>query len=149
MFFVLEVLILRKKVGNGEDTIDGIPLKQQYPRLYTLKSTKHITMAEKLNQSYLSWSYRRDPKGGIEEEQQNVLLSRLSDVILPNMRDHWVWSLEASGEFSVKSVRSLIDNSLLPKEDVQTRWGKVVPIKINVFAWRVRLDKLPTRLNLS
>nr|GEU35318.1 RNA-directed DNA polymerase, eukaryota [Tanacetum cinerariifolium] len=38
---------------------------------------------------------------------------------------------------------------LLPKGDVQTRWVKVVPIKIIVFAWRARLDKLPTRLNLS
>nr|GEV28411.1 RNA-directed DNA polymerase, eukaryota [Tanacetum cinerariifolium] len=58
-------------------------------------------------------------------------------------------SKEASGDFSVTSVRRLIDDYLLPKGDVQTRWVKVVPIKINVFAWRVRLDKLPTRLNLS
>ncbi|GJR08480.1 RNA-directed DNA polymerase, eukaryota [Tanacetum coccineum] len=89
------------------------------------------------------------PRGGIEEEQQNMLFSRLSGVILPNMRDHWVWSLEASGEFSITSARRLINNYLLPKGDVQTRWVKVVPIKINVFAWRVRLEKLPTRLNLS
>ncbi|GKA78947.1 putative ribonuclease H-like domain-containing protein, partial [Tanacetum coccineum] len=27
--------------------------------------------------------------------------------------------------------------------------GEVVPIKINIFAWKVCLDKLPTRLNLS
>ncbi|GKD38235.1 RNA-directed DNA polymerase, eukaryota [Tanacetum coccineum] len=65
------------------------------------------------------------------------------------MLDRWVWSLQASGEFSVKPARSLIDDSLLPKEDVHIRWVKVIPIKINVFAWRVRLDKLPTRLNLS
>ncbi|GJW88208.1 RNA-directed DNA polymerase, eukaryota, partial [Tanacetum coccineum] len=30
-----------------------------------------------------------------------------------------------------------------------TRWVKVVPIKINIFAWKVCLDRLPTRLNLS
>nr|GEV91858.1 RNA-directed DNA polymerase, eukaryota [Tanacetum cinerariifolium] len=30
-----------------------------------------------------------------------------------------------------------------------TRWVKTVPIKINIFAWKVCLDKLPTRLNLS
>ncbi|GJQ99637.1 hypothetical protein Tco_0522622 [Tanacetum coccineum] len=48
------------------------------------------------------------------------------------------------GEFSVKSVHSHIDDTLLPKEDVRTRWVNVVPIKINVFAWRVRLDILPT-----
>ncbi|GJT04570.1 hypothetical protein Tco_0839032 [Tanacetum coccineum] len=53
------------------------------------------------------------------------------------------------GEFSVKSVRQLIDDLILPKEEVATRWVKVWPIKINVFAWRVRLDKLPTQLNLS
>ena len=53
------------------------------------------------------------------------------------MLDRWIWSLEASGEFSVNSVRSFIDDTLFPKEDVHTRWVKVVPIKINVFAWRV------------
>nr|GEZ86266.1 RNA-directed DNA polymerase, eukaryota [Tanacetum cinerariifolium] len=58
-------------------------------------------------------------------------------------------SLEASGDFLVTSARCLIDDYLLPKEDVQTRWVKVVSIKINVFTWRVCLDKLPTRLNLS
>nr|GEX38647.1 RNA-directed DNA polymerase, eukaryota, reverse transcriptase zinc-binding domain protein [Tanacetum cinerariifolium] len=105
--------------------------------------------AEKINHPSLSWSYRREPRGGIEEEQQNMLFSRISGVILPNMRDRWIWSLEASGDFWVTSARHLIDDYLFPKGDVQTRWVKVVPIKINVFAWRVRLDKLPTRLNLS
>ncbi|GKB40685.1 hypothetical protein Tco_0885627 [Tanacetum coccineum] len=60
-----------------------------------------------------------------------------------------VWSLEATCEFSIKSVRQLIDDLVLPKEKVTKMWVKVMPIKINVFAWRVRLDKLPTRLNLS
>nr|GEV77847.1 hypothetical protein [Tanacetum cinerariifolium] len=74
---------------------------------------------------------------------------RISGVILPNMRDRWILSFEALGDFLVTSARRLIDDYLLPKGDVQTRWVKVVPIKINVFTWRVRLDKLPTRLNLS
>ncbi|GKD79127.1 hypothetical protein Tco_1341748, partial [Tanacetum coccineum] len=78
-------------------------------------------VAEKLNHSSLVWSYRRAPRGGIEEEQRCILISRIGGVILPNMLDRWVWSLEASGEFSVKSVRSLINDTLLPKEDVHTR----------------------------
>ncbi|GJU36469.1 RNA-directed DNA polymerase, eukaryota [Tanacetum coccineum] len=60
-----------------------------------------------------------------------------------------VWSLEATSEFFVKSIRQLIDDSILSNEKVTTRWVKVTPIKINVFAWIVRLDKLPVRLNLS
>ncbi|GJU26011.1 RNA-directed DNA polymerase, eukaryota [Tanacetum coccineum] len=65
------------------------------------------------------------------------------------MYDRWVWSLVSSGEFSVKSVRKYIDDILLPKEPVQTRWVKVVPIKVNILAWIVWLDNLPTRFNLS
>ncbi|GJV30309.1 RNA-directed DNA polymerase, eukaryota [Tanacetum coccineum] len=56
---------------------------------------------------------------------------------------------DPSGDFSVKSTREFIDDSMLPKTDVPTRWVKSIPIKINIFAWRVSLDKLPTRLNLS
>ncbi|GJT58123.1 ribonuclease H-like domain-containing protein [Tanacetum coccineum] len=160
MFFIIKVLtflsLMRKKVVNGEETLfwkdswfDWISLKQQFTRLYLLESNKHINVAEKMNQPSLSWSYRREPGGGIEEEQQNMLFSKISGVILPNMRDRWIWSLEASGDFSVTTARHLIDDHLLPKGDVPTRWVKAVPIKINVFAWRVCLDKLPTRLNLS
>nr|GEX58881.1 RNA-directed DNA polymerase, eukaryota [Tanacetum cinerariifolium] len=61
----------------------------------------------------------------------------------------WYWSLEGSHEFSVKSSRILIDNTILPKAEVPTKWLRVVPIKINVHALRVCLDRLPTRANLS
>ncbi|GJZ97413.1 RNA-directed DNA polymerase, eukaryota [Tanacetum coccineum] len=37
---------------------------------------------------------------------------------------------------------------LLPKENVATRWIKTIPIKVNVFAWKLHLDRLPTRSNL-
>ncbi|GJW10803.1 integrase, catalytic region, zinc finger, CCHC-type containing protein [Tanacetum coccineum] len=60
-----------------------------------------------------------------------------------------VFSLESSGEFSVKFVRIFIDDLMLPKEEVSTRWVKCIPIKVNIYAWKVYLDKLPTRLNLS
>nr|GEV20528.1 RNA-directed DNA polymerase, eukaryota, reverse transcriptase zinc-binding domain protein [Tanacetum cinerariifolium] len=147
--------LIRKKVGNDEDILwedswfDEISLKQQFSHLYSLESAKHINVAEKMNHHSLSWSYRREPIGGIEEEQQNMLFSRINGVILPNTRDRWIWSFEASGDFSVTSARRLIDDYLLPEGDVQNRWVKVVPIKINIFAWIVHLDKLPTRLNLS
>ncbi|PWA76201.1 Endonuclease/exonuclease/phosphatase [Artemisia annua] len=59
------------------------------------------------------------------------------------------WSVDSSGEFSVKSARSYIDDTLLPMVGAPTRWVKVVPIKINIFAWKVCLDKLHMRLNLS
>ncbi|GJS00841.1 RNA-directed DNA polymerase, eukaryota, reverse transcriptase zinc-binding domain protein [Tanacetum coccineum] len=37
----------------------------------------------------------------------------------------------------------------LPEVSSQSRWIKEVPIKVNVLSWKVRLDSLPTRLNIS
>ncbi|GJS22935.1 hypothetical protein Tco_0451567 [Tanacetum coccineum] len=36
-----------------------------------------------------------------------------------------------------------------PEVSNQTRWIKGVPIKVNIHAWKVRMDCLPTRFNIS
>nr|GEX75251.1 RNA-directed DNA polymerase, eukaryota [Tanacetum cinerariifolium] len=89
------------------------------------------------------------PRGGVEQENYDLLCSKVTDLVLPNISDRWCLSLEGSQEFSVKSSRILIDNTILPKAEVLSRWLRVIPIKVNVHAWRVCLDKLPTRANLS
>lgn len=35
------------------------------------------------------------------------------------------------------------------KVDPPTRWVNLAPIKVNVFSWRLRLDKLPVMVNLE
>ncbi|GKB31177.1 RNA-directed DNA polymerase, eukaryota, partial [Tanacetum coccineum] len=50
--------------------------------------------------------------------------------------------------FRVKDVRRLLDDMLLPKSDVPSRWVKQIPIKVNVLAWKISMDRLPTRVNL-
>nr|GEV25484.1 hypothetical protein [Tanacetum cinerariifolium] len=52
-------------------------------------------------------------------------------------------------KFCVKDVRCLLDDVFLPKAEVPTRWIKSIPIKINIFAWKLCLDRLPTRVNLA
>ncbi|GKB45645.1 RNA-directed DNA polymerase, eukaryota [Tanacetum coccineum] len=63
--------------------------------------------------------------------------------------DRWFWDLNGDGVFQVKDVRSMLDEAFLPKMEVPTRWIKSIPIKVNVFAWDLYLDRLPTRSNLS
>nr|GEW01059.1 RNA-directed DNA polymerase, eukaryota [Tanacetum cinerariifolium] len=89
------------------------------------------------------------PRGGVEQEYYGLLCSKVADLVLLNISDRWCWYLEGSQEFSVKSSHILIDNTILPKAEVPTRWLRFVPIKVNVHAWRVCLDKFPTRANLS
>lgn len=96
-------------------------------------------------------SFRRPPRGDVEDDQLQLLISDTTSVIHHNSNNRWTWQLDSSGVFSVKSAREFIDDSFLPKAkaDSCTRWVKYIPIKINIFAWKVSLDKLPLRLNLS
>nr|GEY77570.1 RNA-directed DNA polymerase, eukaryota [Tanacetum cinerariifolium] len=58
-----------------------------------------------------------------------------------------LFSLETDEESTVASKlgSSSVDASF---QRSATRWVKYIPIKINVFAWRARLDRFPTRSNL-
>nr|GEW65391.1 RNA-directed DNA polymerase, eukaryota [Tanacetum cinerariifolium] len=45
----------------------------------------------------------------------------------------------------ISDIRSELDNLFLPSSAVATRWVNLVPIKVNIFAWRVSIDRLLTR----
>ncbi|GKF13100.1 RNA-directed DNA polymerase, eukaryota [Tanacetum coccineum] len=79
---------------------------------------------------------------------QRVLIGMITKFI-KFIEDRWVWDMNEDGVFRVKDVRNLLDETFLPNDANPTRWIKSVPIKINVFAWKVYLDRLPTRSNLT
>ncbi|GJS13659.1 RNA-directed DNA polymerase, eukaryota, reverse transcriptase zinc-binding domain protein [Tanacetum coccineum] len=128
---------------------DEVAFKDLYPRLYMLENMKEVTVAHKLAQEDLEWSFRRKVRSGCEMQQLNSLKAKIEGVILNNSSDRWTWSLEGSGEFSVSSLRKEIDSVYLPQSGKKTRWIKQVPIKVNILAWKVSNDYLPTRVNLS
>ncbi|GJT52968.1 RNA-directed DNA polymerase, eukaryota [Tanacetum coccineum] len=143
------------RVGNGTRTsfwndlwIGDSLLKLSFHRLYALEEIKDLSVADKINAPNTS-SFRRPIRGGIESQQLDQLLVVLDSIILSNMEDRWFWDLNGDGVFQVKDVRNLLDETFLPKVDVPTRWIKSIPIKVNVFAWKLFLDRLPTRSNLA
>ncbi|GJY47483.1 RNA-directed DNA polymerase, eukaryota, reverse transcriptase zinc-binding domain protein [Tanacetum coccineum] len=147
---------IKLKCGDGsrtsfwEDLWRGdVAFKDLVPRLYMLENMKDVTVAVKLAHEDLEWSFRRKSRSGIEQHQLELLQEKIDDVILSSSYDRWAWSLEGSGEFSVSSLRKVIDLNYLPRSSLKTRWIKEVLIKINIHAWKVSNDYLPTRLNLS
>ncbi|GKE40230.1 RNA-directed DNA polymerase, eukaryota, partial [Tanacetum coccineum] len=86
--------------------------------------------------------------GGPEAQQLEQLTNLLDSVSLSNMEDRCFWDLNGEGVFQVKDVRSVLDETFLPKENIPTRWVKSIPIKVNVFVWKLVQDRIPTRLNL-
>nr|GFB17102.1 RNA-directed DNA polymerase, eukaryota [Tanacetum cinerariifolium] len=94
-------------------------------------------------------SFRGPPRGGVEQFQFELLKKKVEGCILADMMDRWFWALKGSGDFTVASVRKMIDDFMLPEVSSKTRWIEAVPIKVNVRARKVKLDGLPTRLNIS
>ncbi|XP_057432220.1 uncharacterized protein LOC130724973 [Lotus japonicus] len=72
--------------------------------------------------------------------------------------DRWLWSQEASGEYTVKSTYRLIwaaGNSEVEGEGTEDDnryfkgiWCNLVPSKVAALAWKIGLQRLPTMDNL-
>ncbi|GJU35124.1 RNA-directed DNA polymerase, eukaryota, reverse transcriptase zinc-binding domain protein [Tanacetum coccineum] len=88
-------------------------------------------------------------EGGAELSQLDSLSNLIREVVLVPAMDRYTWSLEGSGEFSVASIRRVIDDNYLPTVSSNTRWIKYLPIKVNIIAWKVKMKALPVHFNLS
>jgi len=85
-----------------------------------------------------------------EEELLGECIIRLSNFSFQVDRvDKWIWKLHATNYYTVSSAycfltelehdrhQQLNNNNFL--------WLKVVPLKVLIFAWRLFLDRIPTR----
>ncbi|GKD22003.1 RNA-directed DNA polymerase, eukaryota, reverse transcriptase zinc-binding domain protein, partial [Tanacetum coccineum] len=127
------------------------PLKVQFPRAYNLDTDRNCTIKNRIPLIQSNWCsvFRRSLRGGAEMNQFEALKAAIGDVILSNQSDSWVWSLDVNAGFLVMSARILVDDSLLEAGITATRWIRHIPIKINVFLWRLNLNSLPSRVNLD
>nr|GEW29604.1 RNA-directed DNA polymerase, eukaryota [Tanacetum cinerariifolium] len=92
-------------------------------------------MAKKIDHASMVDTFRHPPKGCTEEEQLTFFIPHSWSLTLRNISNHWVWSIEDTHEFSVIFVRQLLDDSILPNEEVTTRVD-------NADIWRAR-NKYP------
>ncbi|GJZ28997.1 RNA-directed DNA polymerase, eukaryota [Tanacetum coccineum] len=134
---------IRRNFFNG--IRDGECLK--FANLFIGVDIEVCSVAAKMSAPFVS-SLRRDVRGGEESAQLSRISDLLDTVVLSNMGDRRFWDLNGDGCFRVKDVRRLLDDMLLPKSDVPSRWVKQIPIKVNVLAWKISMDRLPTRVNL-
>nr|GEY89730.1 RNA-directed DNA polymerase, eukaryota, reverse transcriptase zinc-binding domain protein [Tanacetum cinerariifolium] len=118
-------------------------------KVLSSKGFNFLSHCKRHGEPSLDSSFRRPIRGGVEQQQWSELLSFTGTMSFSFLPDRWVCDSNGDGVFSVKDIRSRIDDLLLPSVGFETRWVKFIPIKVNVFVWRARLDRLPTRCNLS
>ncbi|GKA65038.1 RNA-directed DNA polymerase, eukaryota, reverse transcriptase zinc-binding domain protein [Tanacetum coccineum] len=125
------------------------PLKMRFPRVFSLDLNRNISVAQKKEQRSSMISFLRAPRSGIEATQWEEIKKIIDSVCLTLMEDRWIWSVNRSGLFSVASTRIMIDKLLLSSGGDSTKWCKLLLIKVDIMVWKLSLDRLPARLNLS
>ncbi|PWA67413.1 RNA-directed DNA polymerase, eukaryota [Artemisia annua] len=148
--------LVKKRIGDGTDTIfwkdiwiGEYPLKEKFPRIFRLDTESNARVKDRILLSLDSVWLRRHPRVGLNSNSGIIFLLCLALVPYLHKKDRWVWSGDGTRVFIVASGRSIIDTGTLVIDNTPTRWSKDVPIKINVFIWKLLLDKLPTRDNLE
>ncbi|XP_071714197.1 uncharacterized protein [Rutidosis leptorrhynchoides] len=152
---VLNGFNLRMCIGNGQlanfwfdPWHDGTPLAVSFPRLLNLENNKLCKVIDRVNIPIENYSWRRMPRGGVESSQLHSFMNIVNHVQIVDECDQWCWDGFNFGSYNVSQARKMIDKVDHASSTFPTLWCRYVPIRFKVFIWRLRLRRLPTKLNL-
>lgn len=147
---------LRFQVGCGtllrfwKDTWFGnSPLYLRFNRVFRLEQDKDCLILDSNTNGQWCWNWFRSDLGVYNDAYLRDMLNEISQVDILSDSDTCVWSITHDIVFSVGVTRRYIDAHLLPSLDPPTTWDKSLFRKVNIFIWRLFLDRLSHRLNLS
>ncbi|XP_071708232.1 uncharacterized protein [Rutidosis leptorrhynchoides] len=135
-----------------------IPLKIKFSRLYHWDLDKNASVRDRVEWSDLGfdlrWNWRSNPNGRARGEVADIT-SRLSAYIKRDrLSDSWQWKLSNNDQFTTKDLTKLIelDGSVLGNSQLhqqETLRNNFVPLKVEVFIWRLLRQRLPVRVELD
>ncbi|GKB40411.1 RNA-directed DNA polymerase, eukaryota, reverse transcriptase zinc-binding domain protein [Tanacetum coccineum] len=125
------------------------PLYTRFNRLYRLEQEKNCLVVDRFSNGQWLWNWSCNNLGIRNSSHLNNMMAEINHIGISDEADRCIWSLAHDGTFNVGDLRCLIDDRTLPSLDTKTTWDKSLPRKVNIFIWRLKLDRLPHRLNLS
>ncbi|KAJ9535843.1 hypothetical protein OSB04_un001002 [Centaurea solstitialis] len=97
------------------------------------------------------WRWRREPRGREVGELRELERKLSGWEPVRDKRDGWDWSFDVGKGFSVKRCREVIveGRGAQASGSGETLWCRIVPKKVNIFMWRARIGRLPSREALN
>lgn len=150
-----------RTLGDGSNSlfwtdvwVGEVSLRKRFTRLYDLSLLKGESVFLMFTLGWgvdgAVWSWRRRLFAWEEELVGALMLLLLNVTLQVDRVDRWIWRLDTSSTYSVRSaynylnVQALVD-LVVP---VSSLWHKDVPLKVVLFAWRLFRDRLPSKDNL-
>ncbi|GKU86426.1 hypothetical protein SLEP1_g954 [Rubroshorea leprosula] len=122
-----------------------------FPRLFNLTRSKDLLVANLKQPNTDGWAFQwRKPPFGKELDELGVLENIMEKVFIPYDRaDQVTWKHNLVGYSTKHAYRFLeISPSCLDKSYCKIIWSPFTPSKVSIFAWRLFLNRLPTKDNL-
>ncbi|XP_071707923.1 uncharacterized protein [Rutidosis leptorrhynchoides] len=149
-------------IGDGSNTlfwediwIKDKPLKDLFNRLFRLESNGKASVADRIKRDGSSfvpnWSWISEVKGRMAGEVSRLNEMMLDIKLADGKMDRWSWKLCGSGLFSTKSLTKVIMGKCLSQttNNTPTLRNRLVPLKVAVFIWRARRNRLPVLSELD
>ncbi|XP_071740342.1 uncharacterized protein [Rutidosis leptorrhynchoides] len=136
-------------LGWKDVWVGDLTLERRFNRLYHLDLDNNCLVSDRFVDGRWIWRWNRSDLSGRQVAEIEELGTLLQHIQVSDGIDGWCFDLDISQGFVVSTLRDYIDEKILPSLQVNFTWFNVLPRKVNIFIWRLALDKLPTRLNLS
>nr|GEW54244.1 RNA-directed DNA polymerase, eukaryota, reverse transcriptase zinc-binding domain protein [Tanacetum cinerariifolium] len=117
-------------------------------RLFRLEQEKNCLILDRIRDGKWSWNWSQNILGVRSTAYLNNPLMEIGQLEVETDKDKCVWSLAHDGVFSVADLHCQIDDHILTSLDSKTTRVKTLPQKVNIFMWRLKLNRLPHAVNL-
>jgi hypothetical protein len=158
--------IMVKKVGNGGGTrfwldtwVGGGALALSFPRLFSISSQKDDLISNMGGWTSDGWVWNLRWRRQLftwEEELCTNLLNTIGGANFSSHDDVWYCEIGRDGVYRVKEGYDFLCQNFLPGLNINNdccrvlkeSWISLAPLKVVIFAWKLVLQRLPTRRNL-
>ncbi|KAI3793650.1 hypothetical protein L1987_36270 [Smallanthus sonchifolius] len=145
----------KSNVGSGKDTMFWIdpwngnePLKDVCPNLFKKEANKRCKVSDRIKGNFSGgryvWEWIQPISVGREVDEMVWLCSSIGGIDLNNENDKWKWIGAAANDFSVAAVKDLLDKNRVASSYYVPEWCKWIPMKCNIFIWRVEMNRIAT-----
>ncbi|GKF00533.1 reverse transcriptase domain, reverse transcriptase zinc-binding domain protein, partial [Tanacetum coccineum] len=91
------------------------------------------------------WEWVRDLRGRVCKDLEDLVIILQNVIMKVNCRDRCRWTLQESGDFTVRDLTRLIEEKIINADNGSEAaiWNKWVLKKFNIFVWRALKGRLP------
>jgi hypothetical protein len=141
------------KLASGEEIcfwedqwLGNLTLMEQYPNIFNIARKKSAIVSDVLQTNPYNASFRRALLGVKLHEWQS-LVARLVNISLVDGQDNFIWVLQKSGLFTVKSMyEHLINSGTKVSQEI---WYMKIHLKIKVFMYYLKRGVILAKDNLA